>query len=215
VHVLSESAACVSEEEGRRLVDAVDKSAATYPFAENYVVHPHVRLIRELVERGEVGRPELIEADYLHGMSPEAIDALVEDPAGSRSPSAAPASGHGRSGSGPRHGRTRTAGAATRSGYRRACCWTARRWSARPRGPFWCSAHSGTPSRAARHRWCRCARPSPPPSSASRARTRWRTDRARSRYRASADRSALAPRCPIKPAPAQATRLGPRGRRTR
>jgi predicted dehydrogenase len=63
VHVLSESAACVSEEEGRRLVDAVDKSAATYPFAENYVVHPHVRLIRELVERGEVGRPELIEAD--------------------------------------------------------------------------------------------------------------------------------------------------------
>jgi predicted dehydrogenase len=80
VHVLSESAACTSEEEGRRLVELADKAGATYSFAENYVVHPHVRLIRELVEGGEVGRPELIEADYLHGMSPEAMDALVGDP---------------------------------------------------------------------------------------------------------------------------------------
>jgi predicted dehydrogenase len=80
VHVLSETAACTSEEEGRQLVDVVDKAAATYSFAENYVVHPHVRLIRELVDRGEAGRPELIEADYLHGMSTESIDALAGDP---------------------------------------------------------------------------------------------------------------------------------------
>ncbi|MFI6977489.1 Gfo/Idh/MocA family protein [Embleya sp. NPDC050154] len=81
VHVLSESAACVSENEGRRLVDAVERSDATYSFAENYVLHPHVRLLRRVVEAGEVGRISLIEADYLHGMAPETVDALIGDPA--------------------------------------------------------------------------------------------------------------------------------------
>jgi predicted dehydrogenase len=80
VHVLSESAACTTEKEGRRLVETADASAATYSLAENYVAHPHVRAIREVVDRGEVGRVELIEADYLHGMSPEMVDALVGDP---------------------------------------------------------------------------------------------------------------------------------------
>jgi predicted dehydrogenase len=80
VHVLSESAACTTEKEGRRLVEAADASAATYSLAENYVAHPHVRAIREEVDRGEVGRVELIEADYLHGMSPEMVDALVGEP---------------------------------------------------------------------------------------------------------------------------------------
>jgi predicted dehydrogenase len=80
VHVLSECAACVDEDEGRRLVAAAERSAATYSFAENYVHHPHVRLIREAVAAGELGRVSLIEADYLHGMAPEAIAALVGDP---------------------------------------------------------------------------------------------------------------------------------------
>jgi predicted dehydrogenase len=80
VHVLSESAACTTEQEGRRLIEAVDRSSATYSLAENYVVHPHVRAIREAVDRGEVGSVELIEADYLHGMSPEMVDALIGDP---------------------------------------------------------------------------------------------------------------------------------------
>ncbi|MBV2364059.1 Gfo/Idh/MocA family protein [Streptomonospora nanhaiensis] len=81
VHVLSETAACAGVEEGRRLIAAADASAATYSFAENFVFHPHVRLLRAAVESGEIGRPVLVEADYLHGMAPEAVDALVGDPA--------------------------------------------------------------------------------------------------------------------------------------
>ncbi|MFD5392147.1 Gfo/Idh/MocA family protein [Streptomyces sp. NPDC056669] len=80
VHVLSECAACVNEDEGRRLVAAAERSTATYSFAENYVHHPHVRLIRQAVEAGELGRVSLIEADYLHGMSPEIVAALIGDP---------------------------------------------------------------------------------------------------------------------------------------
>ncbi|MFF4986180.1 Gfo/Idh/MocA family protein [Streptosporangium saharense] len=81
VHVLSEAAACTGYEEGRQLITAVESSSATYSFAENYVLHPHVRLIREAVDAGEVGRVSLVEADYLHGMSPEAVAALIGDPA--------------------------------------------------------------------------------------------------------------------------------------
>jgi predicted dehydrogenase len=80
VHVLSETAACVSAEEGRRLIAAEARSSATYSFAENYVVHPHVRLIQEVVDRGEIGQVELLEADYLHGLSPETVDALIGGP---------------------------------------------------------------------------------------------------------------------------------------
>ncbi|MDT0344483.1 Gfo/Idh/MocA family protein [Streptomyces litchfieldiae] len=80
VHVLSECAACVDEDEGRRLVEAAERSTATYSFAENFVHHPHVRLVRQVAEGGELGRVGLIEADYLHGMSPEVITALIGDP---------------------------------------------------------------------------------------------------------------------------------------
>ncbi len=80
VHVLSEAAACTNEDEGWRLIKAVERSTATYSFAENYVAHPHVRAIREAVDTGEVGRVELIEADYLHGMPPDMVAALVKDP---------------------------------------------------------------------------------------------------------------------------------------
>ncbi|WP_171163710.1 Gfo/Idh/MocA family protein [Streptomyces sp. I05A-00742] len=80
VHVLSECAACVDADEGRRLIAAAERSTATYSFAENYVCHPHVRLVRQAVEAGELGRVSLIEADYLHGMSPEDVTALTGDP---------------------------------------------------------------------------------------------------------------------------------------
>ncbi|MER5490109.1 Gfo/Idh/MocA family oxidoreductase [Streptomyces sp. NPDC002490] len=80
VHVLSESAACADEAEGRRLIAAADRSTATYSFAENYVLHPHVRLVRAAAEKGELGRLSLVEADYLHGMAPEQITELIGDP---------------------------------------------------------------------------------------------------------------------------------------
>ena len=78
VHVLSETVACADEEQGRLLVEAADRSSATYSLAENYVLLPHVRLIREALP--EIGRVTLIEADYLHGMSPEGVDGLIGDP---------------------------------------------------------------------------------------------------------------------------------------
>ncbi|MGQ4269331.1 Gfo/Idh/MocA family protein [Nocardiopsis changdeensis] len=81
VHVLSETAACTDAEQGRALVEAADRSQATYSFAENYVLHPHVRVLRRLAAEGALGRISLIEADYLHGMSPEAVRALTGDPA--------------------------------------------------------------------------------------------------------------------------------------
>lgn len=80
IPVLSEAAACVDEAEGRRLIAAAERSSATYSFAENYVAHPHVRAIQRAVESGEIGRITLVEADYLHALSPEATEALIGDP---------------------------------------------------------------------------------------------------------------------------------------
>ncbi|WP_037771037.1 Gfo/Idh/MocA family protein [Streptomyces sclerotialus] len=81
VHVLSETAACVDLAEGRELIAVAERSSATYSFAENYVAHPHVRLLRQAVDAGELGRISLIEADYLHGMAPSAVTDLTGDPA--------------------------------------------------------------------------------------------------------------------------------------
>lgn len=80
VHVLSESAACTGVEEAKSLVDATERSSATYSFAENYVLHPHVRLLHDTVRSGHLGRISLIEADYLHGMAPDDVNALIGDP---------------------------------------------------------------------------------------------------------------------------------------
>ncbi|MEV0334302.1 Gfo/Idh/MocA family oxidoreductase [Nocardia sp. NPDC050717] len=80
VHVLSEAAACADEDQATALLEAERRSTATYSFAENYVFHPHVELLRAAVENGEIGRVTLIEADYLHGMSPEDVTALIGDP---------------------------------------------------------------------------------------------------------------------------------------
>lgn len=81
VSVLSEAAACTTAEEARRLVEAEENSPASYSFAENYVVHPHVRVIGKAIDSGEVGRVSLVEADYLHGMSPDMVAALIGDSA--------------------------------------------------------------------------------------------------------------------------------------
>lgn len=81
IHVLSESAACVDERQAAELLAAERRSSATYSFAENYVFHPHVNLIRKALADGEIGRPTLIEADYLHAMSPADVTGLIGDPA--------------------------------------------------------------------------------------------------------------------------------------
>ncbi|TJZ45999.1 Gfo/Idh/MocA family oxidoreductase [Streptomyces piniterrae] len=81
IHVLSETAACTTEREGRALVAAAERGSASYSFAENYVTHAHVRAIRRIVRDGGIGTPQLIESDYLHGASPEDIAAMIGDPA--------------------------------------------------------------------------------------------------------------------------------------
>lgn len=81
IHVLSETAACTSEDEGRRLIAAAERSTATYSFAENYAFHPHTRLLREAVKSGELGAITVVEADYLHSLSPRETAALIGDPA--------------------------------------------------------------------------------------------------------------------------------------
>ena len=81
VHVLSECAACGSEDEGRALVAAAEASTATYSFAENYVEHPHVRAVARAVAAGETGEPRLVECDYLHALPPADVRALAGDPA--------------------------------------------------------------------------------------------------------------------------------------
>lgn len=81
VHVLSETAACVDAREATALAGAAAASRATYSFAENYVTHPHVRLIEHAVRGGEIGEPELLEAEYLHSLPPGALTALAGDPA--------------------------------------------------------------------------------------------------------------------------------------
>ncbi|MEV4152390.1 Gfo/Idh/MocA family oxidoreductase [Nocardia salmonicida] len=80
IHVLSESAACADEWQAAALLDAERRSSATYSFAENYAFHPHVQLIRNALEAKEIGRVTLVEADYLHGMSPDDVSSLIDDP---------------------------------------------------------------------------------------------------------------------------------------
>jgi predicted dehydrogenase len=80
IHVLSESAACVDERQANALLAAERRSAATYSFAENYVFHPHVQLLRNAVQANEIGRVTLVEADYLHAMSPVDVSGLIGDP---------------------------------------------------------------------------------------------------------------------------------------
>lgn len=80
VHVLSETAACADAREGAELLATAQASTATYSFAENYVLHPHTRLLRTLAQEGTLGEIDLIEADYLHAMAPRTVQDLIGDP---------------------------------------------------------------------------------------------------------------------------------------
>lgn len=81
VHVLSETAACIDATEASNLIAAERTSAATYSFAENYVTHPHVHAIVTAVGQGEIGDVELLQCEYLHGLAPNDVARLIDDPA--------------------------------------------------------------------------------------------------------------------------------------
>jgi predicted dehydrogenase len=69
-HVLSETAACTSLEEGAALIDAVERSGLTYMFGENYPFKPHAFEIARRFAAGEIGAFEYAECEYYHAFAP-------------------------------------------------------------------------------------------------------------------------------------------------
>jgi predicted dehydrogenase len=63
--VLSETAACRTVAEGVALVEAAERSAGVYMFAENYPYIPFVREMRRRYRAGQIGEVRYAEAEYL------------------------------------------------------------------------------------------------------------------------------------------------------
>jgi predicted dehydrogenase len=77
VSVLSETAACRTLGEGVALVEAAERSAGVYMFAENYPYMPLVREMRRRYEVGDIGAVRYAEAEYLD--EPADLAAMVND----------------------------------------------------------------------------------------------------------------------------------------
>ncbi len=84
-HVLSETAACVSLEEGRALIEAADRSGRTYMFAENYPFKPHAFEIARRLAAGEIGEFEYAECEYYHALGPDDFTRFAPGPSHWRS----------------------------------------------------------------------------------------------------------------------------------
>jgi predicted dehydrogenase len=63
--VLSETAACRTLAEGVALVEAAERSAGVYMFAENYPYIPFAREMRRRYRAGQIGEVRYAEAEYL------------------------------------------------------------------------------------------------------------------------------------------------------
>jgi predicted dehydrogenase len=63
--VLSETAACRTVAEGVALVEAAERSAGIYMFAENYPYMPLAREMRRRYAAGDIGEVRYAEAEYL------------------------------------------------------------------------------------------------------------------------------------------------------
>jgi hypothetical protein len=63
--VLSETAACRTVAEGVALVEAAERSAGIYMFAENYPYMPFTREMRRRHQAGDIGEVRDAEAEYL------------------------------------------------------------------------------------------------------------------------------------------------------
>jgi predicted dehydrogenase len=75
--VLSETAACRTLAEGVALVEAAERSAGVYMFAENYPYLPFVREMRRRYVAGDIGEVRYAEAEYLD--EPADLAWFVED----------------------------------------------------------------------------------------------------------------------------------------
>jgi predicted dehydrogenase len=75
--VLSETAACRTLAEGVALVEAAERSAGFYMFAENYPYMPFTREMRRRYAAGDIGEVRYAEAEYLD--EPADLMSMVND----------------------------------------------------------------------------------------------------------------------------------------
>jgi predicted dehydrogenase len=75
--VLSETAACRTLAEGVALVEAAERSAGVYMFAENYPYIPFAQEMRRRYEAGDIGEVRYAEAEYLD--EPADLMSMVND----------------------------------------------------------------------------------------------------------------------------------------
>jgi predicted dehydrogenase len=75
--VLSETAACRTIAEGVALVEAAQRSAGVYMFAENYPYMPFTREMRRRYRAGDIGEVRYAEAEYLD--EPADLASMVND----------------------------------------------------------------------------------------------------------------------------------------
>jgi predicted dehydrogenase len=75
--VLSETAACRTLAEGVALVEAAERSAGIYMFAENYPYMPFTREMRRRYQAGDIGEIRYAEAEYLD--DPADLAAMAND----------------------------------------------------------------------------------------------------------------------------------------
>jgi predicted dehydrogenase len=75
--VLSETAACRTLAEGVALVEAAERSAGIYMFAENYPYMPFTREMRRRYAAGDIGEVRYAEAEYLD--EPADLMSMVND----------------------------------------------------------------------------------------------------------------------------------------
>jgi predicted dehydrogenase len=75
--VLSETAACRTIAEGVALVEAAERSAGIYMFAENYPYMPFTREMRRRYRAGDIGEVRYAEAEYLD--EPADLASMVND----------------------------------------------------------------------------------------------------------------------------------------
>jgi predicted dehydrogenase len=77
LNVLSETAACRTLAEGVALVEAAERSAGVYMFAENYPYIPFAQEMRRRYQAGDIGEVRYAEADYLD--EPADLASMVND----------------------------------------------------------------------------------------------------------------------------------------
>ena len=74
IHVLSEVPAGVSVDECRDLVQAWNRSRATYMMAENYIYTRQNQTVKQIAREGLFGALYYAEGEYIHELKPESTE---------------------------------------------------------------------------------------------------------------------------------------------